>query len=37
MKGRNEMFAGYRLRVAQVIRDYGMHERAEAPEDALVV
>jgi heme-degrading monooxygenase HmoA len=36
-KGRTEMFAGYRLRVAQVLRDYGMHERAEAPEDAVVV
>ncbi len=36
-KGRSHMFAGYRLRVAQVIRDYGMHERAEAPEDALAV
>ena len=27
-------FAGYRLRVAAVIRDYGMHEREEAPEDS---
>ena len=36
-QGRTEMFAGYRLRVAHVIRDYGMHERAEAPKDALVV
>ncbi len=36
-RGRNEMFAGYRLRVAQVIRDYGMHERDEAPADAVVV
>ena len=36
-KGRTEMFAGYRLRVAHVLRDYGMHERAEAPEDALVL
>jgi heme-degrading monooxygenase HmoA len=34
-KGRHEMFAGYRLRVAHVLRDYGMHERAEAPEDAV--
>lgn len=30
-KGRGGIFAGYRLRVAQVIRDYGMHEREEAP------
>jgi len=29
--GRDEVFAGYRLRVAQVIRDYGMFERDEAP------
>lgn len=36
-RGRSEMFAGYRLRVAQVIRDYGMDERAEAPADAVVV
>ncbi|HET7408976.1 MAG TPA: antibiotic biosynthesis monooxygenase [Paracoccaceae bacterium] len=35
--GRTEMFAGYRLRVAQVIRDYGMDERAEAPGDAVAV
>lgn len=36
-KGRTEMFAGYRLRVAQVLRDYGMNERTQAPEDALAV
>ena len=34
-RGRSEMFAGYRLRVAHVIRDYGMDERAEAPADAV--
>src|SRR5215831_4359981 len=28
--GRRSIFAEYRLRVAQVVRDYGMHERAEA-------
>ena len=27
----------YRLRVASVIRDYGMKERAEAPNDSKVV
>ena len=32
--GRGGIFAGYRLRVAQVIRDYGMDERAQAPEDS---
>ena len=34
-KGRFEYFKDYRLRVAAVIRDYGMFERAEAPEDSL--
>ena len=33
-KGRGGIFADYRLRVATVIRDYGMVERDEAPEDS---
>ncbi|WP_119165545.1 antibiotic biosynthesis monooxygenase family protein [Algihabitans albus] len=33
-KGRAGIFAGYRLRIAGVIRDYGMFDRAEAPEDS---
>lgn len=33
--GRHEMFADYRLRVASVLRDYGMTERSEAPGDAI--
>ena len=33
-KGRAGVFADYRLRVASVVRDYGMHERAEAPRDS---
>lgn len=33
-RGRNDIFADYRLRVAGVIRDYGMTERAEAPADS---
>ncbi|ANK82838.1 MAG: antibiotic biosynthesis monooxygenase [Rhizobiales bacterium NRL2] len=33
-KGRGGVFAGYRLRVAQVLRDYGMDDRAEAPDDS---
>ena len=33
--GRSDMFADYRLRVAGVIRDYGMTDRDEAPDDAL--
>ena len=32
--GRTEVFAGYRLRVAEVLRDYGLHERAQAPDDS---
>ncbi len=32
--GRSGLFAGYRLRVAAVIRDYGLHDRAEAPADS---
>ncbi len=32
-KGRNGLFADYRLRVANVVRDYGLHDRIEAPED----
>lgn len=32
--GRKRMFSDYRLRVAGVIRDYGMNERAEAPADS---
>ncbi len=32
--GRNGVFADYRLRVAGVIRDYGMTDREQAPEDS---
>ncbi|MCK8515787.1 antibiotic biosynthesis monooxygenase [Methylonatrum kenyense] len=32
-RGRRELFANYRLRVAGVIRDYGMSEREQAPAD----
>jgi heme-degrading monooxygenase HmoA len=32
--GRTAIFADYRLRVAQVLRDYGMHNRAQAPDDS---
>jgi heme-degrading monooxygenase HmoA len=31
--GRRTIFADYRLRVAQVLRDYGLNEREQAPED----
>jgi heme-degrading monooxygenase HmoA len=32
-KGRAGIFKGYRLRVASVLRDYGMDNRAQAPAD----
>jgi len=32
--GRRSIFADYRLRVAQVVRSYGMNDRAEAPDDS---
>ena len=33
-KGRGGIFKDYRLRIAGVIRDYGMNERAQAPKDS---
>lgn len=33
-KGRAGLFADYRLRIAPVVRDYGLHERAQAPRDS---
>ena len=35
--GRGGIFADYRLRVAEVIRDYGMTDRAGAPADSKAV
>ena len=35
--GRAQVFADYRLRVAAVMRDYGLSERAEAPADSRAV
>ncbi len=32
--GRGGVLRDYRLRVASVVRDYGMKERAEAPGDS---
>jgi heme-degrading monooxygenase HmoA len=32
--GRQQHFADYRLRVAQVLRDYGLNEREQAPADS---
>lgn len=36
-RGRGGVFRDYRLRVASVIRDYGMFDRTEAPEDSRKV
>lgn len=33
-EGRSDVLAGYRLRVANVLRDYGLHDREEAPPDS---
>jgi heme-degrading monooxygenase HmoA len=35
--GRRGIFSDYRLRIASVIRDYGMTERDEAPADSRAV
>jgi heme-degrading monooxygenase HmoA len=35
--GRAGIFADYRLRVASVVRDYGMNERDEVPVDSRAV
>ncbi|PWR01586.1 antibiotic biosynthesis monooxygenase [Meridianimarinicoccus roseus] len=34
-QGRSAYFADYRLRVAGIIRDYGMFDRAQAPADSV--
>lgn len=33
-KGRSDIFSDYRLRIAGVIRDYGLFNRTEAPADS---
>src|SRR5215471_12650387 len=33
--GRGDLFADYRLRIAGVIRDYGMSDRMQVPADSL--
>lgn len=35
-KGRNEVFKDYHLRIASVVRDYGMFDRKETPEDSSI-
>jgi heme-degrading monooxygenase HmoA len=36
-EGRKSIFADYRLRVAVVVRDYGLNERVQGPEDSRQV
>lgn len=33
-RGRDDVFTDYRLRVAQVVRDYGLFDRDQAPRDS---
>lgn len=33
-RGREGVFADYRLRIASVLRDYGLNDRAQAPADS---
>ncbi len=35
--GRHGLFRGYRLRIAEVMRDYGMDDREQAPPDSKAV
>ena len=35
-EGRGGVFADYRLRIAEVARDYGMADRADAPPDSQI-
>jgi heme-degrading monooxygenase HmoA len=37
VRGRDGVFADYRLRVAAVLRDYGSNDRTEVPEDSKLV
>lgn len=36
-KGREGVFSNYRLRVANVCRDYGMEDREQAPTDSVKI
>jgi heme-degrading monooxygenase HmoA len=35
--GRGHLFADYKLRIASIIRNYGMTDRAEAPADSVAL
>lgn len=32
--GRRDIFAEYRLRIAEIVRDYGLRDRGQAPDDS---
>lgn len=34
--GRDKIFKDYRVRVTQVLRDYGLNDRAQAPADSIM-
>ena len=36
-RGREGIFADYRLKVCHVLRDYGVHNREQAPDDSLAI
>lgn len=36
-QGRRSIFEEYRIRVAQVVRDYGLQDREQAPRDSIAV
>jgi heme-degrading monooxygenase HmoA len=36
-RGRGGIFSAYRLRVCEVLRDYGMRSRGEAPNDSVAI
>lgn len=36
-KGRNQLFESYRIRVAEVVRDYTESDRREVPDDSKVI
>lgn len=36
-QGRRHIFSAYRLRVCQVLRDYGKESRGQAPQDSIAI
>ncbi len=36
-RGRDGLFRDYRLKVARILRDYGMYDREQAPDDSRAV